>query len=166
MLFRSGDNRIIVYFGLKMLNLRRRRGIKLLADSCVKGDITSYDIAFKLAPRINSTGRIETAAETVSLFYETDTFMLESLVDKINKLNEIRRTLTDDLSEACIELLRHMDMEERKIIVLYNPYWDEGVLGITASRLTELYNRPVLLMTDSGGEIGRASCRERVYVLV
>ncbi len=149
----TGDNRIIVYFGLKMLNLRRRRGIKLLADSCVKGDITSYDIAFKLAPRINSTGRIETAAETVSLFYETDTFMLESLVDKINKLNEIRRTLTDDLSEACIELLRRMDMEERKIIVLYNPYWDEGVLGITASRLTELYNRPVLLMTDSGGAV-------------
>ncbi|MDE6550597.1 MAG: single-stranded-DNA-specific exonuclease RecJ, partial [Clostridia bacterium] len=147
------DNRIIVYFGLKLLNMRRRRGIKLLADSCVKGDITSYDIAFKLAPRINSTGRIETAAETVSLFYETDVFMLESLVDKINNLNDIRRTLTDDLTDACIELLRSVDMEERKVIVLYNPYWDEGVLGITASRLVELYNRPVLLMTDSGGVV-------------
>ncbi|MDE5618891.1 MAG: DHH family phosphoesterase, partial [Clostridia bacterium] len=148
-----GDNRVIVHFGLKLLNTGRRTGLRMLAKTCVKGQITSYDIAFKLAPRINSTGRIETAAETVSLLYDNDVFILETLIDKINACNETRRRLTDDLTQACIEKLRGVDTESRKIIVLYDPYWDDGVLGITASRLVELYNRPVLLMTDSGGAV-------------
>ena len=148
----TGDNRVITSLGLAMLNKRRRKGLNLLMDSCLKGAVTARDIAFKLGPRINATGRVETAYETVSLFYGKDTFLLETLVKNINECNERRKQFTADLTRACVEKLQDEDLSERRVIVLYDPYWDDGVLGITASRLAELYNRPVILITRSGGE--------------
>lgn len=148
----TGDNRVITSLGLALLNKRRRRGLNILIDSCVKGAVTARDIAFKLGPRINATGRVETAYETVALFYEKDAFLLETLVKNINECNERRKQFTADLTRACVEKLQNTDLSGKRIIVLYDPYWDDGVLGITASRLTELYNRPVILITDSNGE--------------
>ena len=148
----TGDNRVITSLGLALLNKRRRKGLSLLMDSCLKGPATARDIAFKLGPRINATGRVETAYETVALFYEKDNFLLETLVRNINECNERRKQFTADLTRACVEKLQDEDISERRVIVLYDPYWDDGVLGITASRLVELYNRPVILITESGGE--------------
>ena len=146
------DNRAIVSLGLAQLNKRRRRGLNMLMDSCVRGKVTSRDIAFKLGPRINATGRVETARDTVALFYEKDAFLLETLVRNINDCNERRKQFTRDLTEACVEKLQGSDVLEKRVIVLYDPYWDDGVLGITASRLVELYDRPVILITDSGAD--------------
>ena len=148
----TGDNRVIASLGIALLNKRRRKGLNILMDSCLKGPVTARDIAFKLGPRINATGRVETAYETVSLFYEKDVFLLETLVRKINECNERRKEFTRDLTQACVEKLQGQDISNKSILVLYDPYWDDGVLGITASRLTELYNRPVILITDSGDE--------------
>ena len=78
--------------------------------------------------------------------------LLETLVRNINDCNERRKQFTRDLTEACVEKLQGSDVLEKRVIVLYDPYWDDGVLGITASRLVELYDRPVILITDSGKE--------------
>ena len=91
----TGDNRVITYYGLVSINRRYRRGITLLADSCIKGQVTSSDIAFKLAPRINAMGRVKDANEVVQLFVENDMFLLKCLVDEINKANDVRQQLTE-----------------------------------------------------------------------
>ncbi len=146
-----GDNRVITYYGLVSINKKYRRGINLLVDSCIKGSVTSSDIAFRLAPRINAMGRVKDANEVVQLFVENDLFLLKCLVDEINKANDVRQQLTDDLTEDCLEKLRDYDFENNLFIVLYAPYWDDGVLGITASRLVGLFSRPVILFTKNKG---------------
>lgn len=148
-----GDNRIIAHFGLILLNSHYRRGLTMLAESCVKGEVTSYDIAFRLAPRINAMGRVGNASEVVSLFVEDDKFLLKGLVDKINSANEVRQQLTDDLTDDCLQRLRNYDFDDCKIIVEYAPYWDEGVLGIAAARIVGKFSRPTILLTKSGDRL-------------
>lgn len=145
------DNRVITYFGLVSINKRYRRGITLLVDSCMKYPVTSSDIAFKLAPRINAMGRVKDANAVVELFVENDMFLLKCLVDDINKANDVRQQLTDDLTEDCLSKLKGYDFESNPFIILYAPYWDDGVLGITASRIVNMFSRPVLLFTKNKG---------------
>lgn len=147
------DNRVITYYGLVSINRRYRKGINMLVDSCIKGTVTSSDIAFKLAPRINAMGRVKDANEVVQLFTETDHFLLTCLVEEINKANDVRQQLTDDLTEDCLEKLKNYDFEQNPFIVLYAPYWDDGVLGITASRLVGTFSRPVILFTKNKGAL-------------
>ena len=147
----TGDNRVITYYGLVSINRRYRRGITLLVDSCIKGQVTSSDIAFKLAPRINAMGRVKDANEVVQLFVENDMFLLKCLVDEINKANDVRQQLTDDLTSDCLEKLKDYDFENNPFIILYAPYWDDGVLGITASRLVGMFSRPTILFTKNKG---------------
>ncbi len=144
-----GDNRVITYYGLVSINKRYRRGISLLVDSCMKYPVTSSDIAFKLAPRINAMGRVKDAGEVVQLFVENDMFLLKCLVEEINKANDVRQQLTDDLTEDCLSKLRDYDFENNPFIILYAPYWDDGVLGITASRIAGMFARPVILFTKN-----------------
>ncbi len=146
-----GDNRVITYYGLVSINKRYRKGITMLADSCVKGQVTSSDVAFKLAPRINAMGRVKDANEVVQLFVENDVFLLKCLVEDINRANDVRQQLTDDLTEDCLEKLKDYDFENNPFIILYAPYWDDGVLGITASRLVGTFSRPVILFTKNKG---------------
>ena len=145
------DNRVITYYGLISINKRYRRGISLLVDSCMKYPVTSSDIAFKLAPRINAMGRVKDANEVVELFVENDMFLLKCLVEDINKANDARQQLTDDLTEDCLSKLKDYDFENDPFIILYAPYWDDGVLGITASRIAGMFSRPVLLFTKNKG---------------
>lgn len=147
------DNRVITYYGLVSINRRYRRGIALLVDSCMKYPVTSSDIAFKLAPRINAMGRVKDANEVVELFVEDDMFLLRCLVDEINKANDARQQLTDDLTEDCLSKLKGYDFENDPFIILYAPYWDDGVLGITASRIAGMFSRPVLLFTKNKGAL-------------
>lgn len=146
-----GDNRVITYYGLISINRRYRRGIALLADSCMKNPVTSSDIAFKLAPRINAMGRVKDANAVVELFVENDMFLLKCLVEEINKANDTRQQLTDDLTEDCLSKLKGYDFENDPFIILYAPYWDDGVLGITASRIAGMFSRPVILFTKNKG---------------
>ncbi|MEG2413096.1 MAG: single-stranded-DNA-specific exonuclease RecJ [Clostridia bacterium] len=152
------DNRIIVYFGLKSINAGARIGIKMLCASCLKGEVTSNDIAFRLAPRINSVGRLGDAGKVVGLFKETDHFLLTCLIDEINKTNETRKELTKDLTEHCVELLENYDFAKYPIIVLYYPYWDDGIVGIVASQVVGMFNRPTILLTKND-EIVKGSGR-------
>ena len=143
------DNRIIVYYGLMLINRGYRKGIKLLVDRCVKGAVKSSDISFKIAPRINSVGRLQDANPVVELFVSNDTFVLNNLIDEIEKLNDLRQTMTTDLAEACDDRLIGFDFEDNPIIVLYDKYWDDGILGIASARLVSEFNRPVILLTKN-----------------
>ncbi len=146
------DNRIIAYFGLKLINIGRRRGLRMLVNKCVKGDVKSSDIGFRIAPRINSVGRIGDANKVVKLFISDDNFVLGNLVEEIEQANETRQNMTQDLVEACMEDMRKWDFENYPIVVLHNKYWDDGVLGIAAAKLVTEFNRPVILLTKSNNE--------------
>ncbi len=145
------DNRIIAKAGLKKINsMSCSRGIKMLAKTCTEGEITSYDIGFKIAPRINAVGRIGDANEVLDLFCTTDNFLLENIVKSLNECNQERVQLTDDLTEECMHQLKGFDFENNAVIVLHNAYWDDGIIGIVASRIAEIFNRPTVLLTKNG----------------
>nr|MDE5756324.1 hypothetical protein [Clostridia bacterium] len=146
-----GDNRIIAQAGLKHINsLNVRRGLKKLIATCVDGEVTSYDVGFKIAPRINSLGRLSDANAVLDLFCSEDNFLLDSIVKQLNESNAKRMELTNDLADACFDILKTYDFENKPAIVLYNAYWDDGILGIVASRITETFKRPTILLTKSG----------------
>ncbi len=146
-----GDNRVIAQAGLKNINsLNVRRGIKKLISTCVDGEVNSYDIGFKIAPRINSLGRLSDANAVLDLFCCDDNFLLDSIVKQLNESNAKRMELTNDLADACFDILKEYDFENKPAIVLYNAYWDDGILGIVASRIADTFKRPTILLTKSG----------------
>lgn len=147
----TGDNRIITHAGLKSINsYDARKGVKMLVKSCVNGEVTAADIAFKIAPRINSLGRLGDANAVLDIFCATDNFLLENIVRELGESNAKRTQLTSDLSDRCLDLLKGFDFDSNAVIVLSNAYWDDGIVGIAAARITETFNRPTLLFTKSG----------------
>lgn len=145
------DNRIIAKAGLKRINsMDCARGIKMLAKGCTEGEVSSYDVGFKIAPRINAAGRIGDANAVLDLFCTSDNFLLEHLIKDLNDCNTERVQLTDDLTEECMQKLKGYDFENNAVIVLSNPYWDDGIIGIVASRIAETFSRPAVLITKNG----------------
>ena len=154
-----GDNRIITHAGLKLINsFNARRGVKLLVKSCIDSEVTAFDIAFKIAPRINSVGRMSDANGVLDLFCTSDNFLLENVVKELNESNSKRMELTNDLADYCYDLLKNYDFENNAVIVLHNAYWDDGIIGIVASRIAENFHRPTILITKSG-EVFKGSGR-------
>lgn len=147
-----GDNRVIAYYGLILINARYRKGLTMLAENCMKGKVGSYDIAFRLAPRINAMGRVKNARDVIELFTETDSFLLGELVKEIEAANAYRQQLTDDLTDDCLDKFKKYDFSQANVIVEYG-LWDEGVLGIAAARIVGKFNRPTILLTRSGGKL-------------
>ena len=147
-----GDNRLIAHFGLMLINSRFRKGLTMLAENCVKGKVGAYDIAFRLAPRINAMGRVKNAREVVELFTSSDAFLLGQLVKEIEEANAYRQQLTDDLTDDCLDKLKKYDFSQASVIVEFG-LWDEGVLGIAAARIVGKFNRPTILLTRSGGKL-------------
>lgn len=148
----TGENRILAYYGLKQLNSNPSLGLKGIIDICglTNKDITISDIVFKIGPRINASGRMENGKEAVDLLLAKDSEAAREKSENINKYNDVRRELdkkiTDEANEAIDEF---HDIEDRKAIIVYNPDWHKGVIGIVASRLTEKYFRPAVVLTKS-----------------
>ncbi|MDR2968908.1 MAG: single-stranded-DNA-specific exonuclease RecJ [Tannerellaceae bacterium] len=150
----SGENRILAYFGLKQLNSHPSMGLKGIIDVCgLKGkEITISDIVFKIGPRINASGRMENGKEAVDLLLAKDRDDAREKSESINKYNDERRELDKKITdEANAVIDEFTDIEDRKAIVVYNPDWHKGVIGIVASRLTEKYYRPAVVLTRSSG---------------
>ncbi len=153
----SGANRILVKYGIKKLMKAPIPGLKQLIDSVnIKDDITGYDISFKIVPRINSLGRLGDASRAISLFTERDYFVLSCLIKEMNDENAERQQLCLKIEEEAKLLAREFINEERAIILCGD--WHKGILGITASKLVEKFNRPVILFTIEDNEIS-GSCR-------
>lgn len=145
-----GENRILAYHGLKQLNSNPSIGLKAIIDICGLCDreLMMSDIIFKIGPRINASGRMQNGKEAVELLVEKD---YKAAIDKanlINEYNEQRKDLDKSMTEEANQIVDNLkDKNEKKAIVIYNEEWHKGVIGIVASRLTEIYYRPSVVLT-------------------
>ena len=147
----TGENRVLAYFGLLKLNSNPSTGLKtLITYSGIVGEIKVQDIVFKIGPRLNASGRIEHGKKSVRILLAEDKTELEELGVEINAYNEIRKTLDRDITQEALEMISQSQFYEgRKSTVIYNRDWHKGVVGIVASRLTEHYYRPTVVLTES-----------------
>jgi len=145
-----GENRILTYHGLKQLNANPSVGLKAIIDICGlnEKELTISDIVFKIGPRINASGRIQNGKEAVDLLIEKDFSLALEKGILINQYNETRKDLDKSMTEEANSIVDHIDgLADRRSIVLYNEDWHKGVIGIVASRLTEVYYRPAVVLT-------------------
>jgi single-stranded-DNA-specific exonuclease len=149
----TGENRIMAYFGLKRLNESPRTGLKeIIRESEVTKALTIEDVVFKIGPRINAAGRMETGSKAVDLLVSSDTRLATGISKEINNFNIERRSVDRIITT---EAMRMISEDQRTVnsrtTVLYNPTWKKGVIGIVASRLIETYYRPTVILTESNG---------------
>ena len=149
----TGENRILMYHGLKQLNSNPSFGLRGIIEICglQRKQITVNDIVFKIGPRINASGRMMNGKEAVDLMIENDMTSAREKSKNIDKYNEDRRELDKKITDEAIAYIdNHIDMIQQKSIVIYNETWHKGIVGIVASRLTEKYYRPAIVLTKSG----------------
>jgi single-stranded-DNA-specific exonuclease len=149
----TGENRVMAYFGLKQLNLAPRTGLReIIREAEVTRTLTIEDVVFKIGPRINAAGRMETGSKAVDLLVSRDTLVATGISKEINNFNLERRSVDRIITT---EAMRMISEDQRKMnsktTVLYNPNWKKGVIGIVASRLIETYYRPTVILTESNG---------------
>lgn len=149
-----GENRILAYHGLRCLNSNPSIGLQAILEVCGLGDreLSMNDIIFKIGPRINASGRMQNGREAVELLVEKDYATALEKASRINLYNEARKDLDKQMTEEAIETVRILpNLDDRRSIVIYNEEWHKGVIGIVASRLTEQYYRPAVVLTRSEG---------------
>jgi single-stranded-DNA-specific exonuclease len=150
----TGENRVLAYYGLKRLNSNPSIGLKTLINISGIGEteISVNDIVFKIGPRLNAAGRIEHGKKSVELLVSTDQDEAIRKCDEINSFNEIRKSLDRDITQEALDMINLSEkMSSRKSTVLYNRDWHKGVVGIVASRLTDWFYRPTVILTESNG---------------
>jgi single-stranded-DNA-specific exonuclease len=150
----TGENRVLAYFGLKKLNDDPGMGLRTIINfsGLTRGEITVSDIVFKIGPRLNASGRIEHGKKSVQILVSDNTVSSDALGEEIDSFNEIRKTLDRDITQEALDMIEHDEsMKNRNSTVIYNRDWHKGVVGIVASRLTEFYYRPTVVLTESNG---------------
>ena len=149
-----GENRILAFHGLKQLNQTPSIGLKAIIEisGLVGRDITMSDIVFKIGPRINASGRVMNGTETVDLLVERDYKKALKEAMHINEYNEQRKDIDKQMSEEANQIVERLESQEHQpAIVLYSEGWKKGVVGIVASRLTEIYYRPTVVLSCQNG---------------
>ncbi|MFA9389479.1 MAG: single-stranded-DNA-specific exonuclease RecJ [Prolixibacteraceae bacterium] len=149
-----GENRVLAYYGLKKLNSDPSIGLKtLIRNAKIEGsEITINDIVFKIGPRLNAAGRIEHGKKSVELLVCENELDASAMGEEINSFNEIRKTLDRDITQEALDLITNdEDLRAKHSTVLYKRDWHKGVIGIVASRLTDVYYRPTVILTESNG---------------
>ena len=149
----TGENRVFVYYGLKAINENPRLGIKTMLELAKKeNEITTTDIVFTIAPRINAAGRIEIGKKAVEMLVEESSKKALEFGNYINDLNTDRKELDKAIT---LEALKMIDddkaLQQKKSAVLFKKDWHKGVIGIVASRVIESYYRPTIILTKSNG---------------
>ena len=149
-----GENRILAYYGLQILNQNPRVGLQSLIQIANLSDteIKINDIVFKIGPRINAAGRINTARHSVDLLIEQDYAKAEKSALAINSINTQRKDLDTNITAEAIEKVNsNPDLLNKKSTVLCDSNWHKGVVGIVASRLVEEFYKPTIILTESDG---------------
>lgn len=145
-----GENRVLAYYGLRQLNSSPSTGVKALMEVCGLADkeISLSNIIFKIGPRINASGRMQNGKEAVSLLVEKNYKAARQIAERINAYNEQRKDLDKAMTEQANHIVETLDLQHKhKSIVLYSEEWHRGIIGIVASRLTEIYHRPSVVLT-------------------
>lgn len=152
----TGENRILAHYGLQQLNEAPRKGLLSIIKlaGLEKHRITMDDIVFKIGPRINAAGRMESGKMAVDLLISRTDDVASKIGDTINDHNDDRKYIDRKITQEALTMVREMEgIEQKKSIVLYNSKWHKGVVGIVASRLVETFYRPTIVLTESNGYI-------------
>jgi len=147
------ENRILAFHGLKQLNQNASVGLKAIIDICgLNGrEITMSDIVFKIGPRINASGRMENGSESVDLLVEKNLSVALQKAKHLNEYNEQRKDIDKQMTEEANSIVSKLESQKHhSSIVLYDEKWKKGIIGIVASRLTEIYFKPTIVLTRDG----------------
>lgn len=155
------ENRILVTYGLKKINSHTRIGIQALAEVAgIEQDITESHIGFALGPRINACGRLDSADLAVELLTTNDVAKARMLAEECNRLNQSRQQMVQEITDEAIQQVEQDPERFEHAIVVGDPSWNMGVVGIVASRLVEKYYRPVIVLSmDTAQGIAKGSAR-------
>ena len=146
----TGENRVLAYFGLQVINSNPRAGIKALIHQIKKQTLDITDVVFIIAPRINAAGRIKHGNHAVELLSEFDFEQAQQFASEIEQYNSDRKDLDKHITKEAFLQIEQNQEQNRFTTVVYQENWHKGVIGIVASRLIETYYRPTLVFTKSG----------------
>ncbi|TFG75978.1 MAG: single-stranded-DNA-specific exonuclease RecJ [Flavobacteriales bacterium] len=153
----TGENRVLAYYGLQVINGVPRAGIRAIINQINKNVFTITDVVFIIAPRINAAGRMEHGQYAVNLLTATDSEIAETIAKAIEQFNTDRRSLDQEITLEALGQIEQNKEEDRFTSVVYKDTWHKGVIGIVASRLTETYYRPTLVFTKSGNKLAASA---------
>lgn len=148
----TGENRVLAYYGLQVINSSPRPGIKALVHQVKKQTLDITDVVFIIAPRINAAGRIKHGNHAVELLTEFDFEQAQQFASEIEKYNSDRKDLDKQITKEAFLQIEENKEQERFTSVVFQENWHKGVIGIVASRLIETYYRPTLVFTKSGDQ--------------
>lgn len=154
----TDENRLIVQLGLKSMASSKNFGILALIDALKLKSVTSTDIAFKIAPRINAAGRMGSAYRAFELFTSADPVVVNDRLNQILDANVERKALCDGLYNDAIKMLRGEDIVNKRAIIITNDSWEKGITGILAARLVGDFKRPVFILVKNNEEY-KGTCR-------
>lgn len=149
-----GENRILACQGLRCLNTNPSIGLRAIVEVCglSERELSMSDIIFKIGPRINASGRMQNGKEAVELLVEKGYQAALEKAGCINLYNEARKDLDKQMTDEAFKQVEQLPgLDDRRSVVIYNESWHKGVIGIVASRLTEQYYRPAVVLTRSDG---------------
>jgi single-stranded-DNA-specific exonuclease len=152
----TGENRILASYGLKQLNQSPSKGLKGIIDVCglAGKEITISDIVFKIGPRINASGRMKNGKEAVDLLLAKDLKTAREKSENIDQYNDDRRELDKKTTDEAYDIIeKNPQLVDGKVVMVFKQDWNKGVIGIVASRLTEKYYKPAIVLTKSNGFI-------------
>ena len=153
----TGENRVLAFFGLQVINSNPRTGFKAIIERINKKSLTITDVVFIIAPRINAAGRMKHGQHAVNLLVESNLETAREFASEIEEFNANRKELDQKITDDALTQIRENGEEERSTTVVYNAAWHKGVIGIVASRLTETYYRPTLVFTKSGDKLAASA---------
>jgi single-stranded-DNA-specific exonuclease len=157
----TGENRVLSYYGLKQLNEAPRLGLqKIIEKAKIRMPVAVEDIVFRIGPRINAAGRMESGSKAVELLVSQDPRAAITICDAIDRSNDDRRKKDNEItSEARRMVSEDKRMGNARTTVLFRQGWHKGVIGIVASRLIETYYRPTVILTESKDGFATGSAR-------
>ncbi|MDR0766489.1 MAG: single-stranded-DNA-specific exonuclease RecJ [Odoribacteraceae bacterium] len=144
----TGENRVLARFGLERLNSNPSLGLKTIIDAAGARDLTINDIVARVGPKINAAGRMDAGDKSVELLVAEDEETARRVAGDLDDFNDKRKKLDHDITEEALKAVRETG---EKAIVLYNPGWHGGVIGIVALRLVEHFYRPTVILTEFDG---------------
>ena len=153
----TGENRILAYYGLEVINKAPRAGFKAIIQQLKKDILTITDVVFIIAPRINAAGRMKHGNHAVTLLVEEDETIACTYASEIEQYNADRKEADKAITEEALTQIKTNKETDRKTTVVYQEDWHKGVIGIVASRLIETYYRPTLVFTKSGDKLAASA---------
>jgi len=150
----TGENRVLAHYGLKQLNSDPSTGLKAIVNLSGIADkvINIEDVVFKIGPRINAAGRMESGKSAVNLLISEDVAEAKIIGDRVDNYNAERRSIDSNITQEALTLIEQdVKLMDSKTTVLFNPNWHKGVIGIVASRLIDTFYKPTVILTESNG---------------